>query len=138
MLARDVGPAKVLQLLILPLVGRTLHTRAFGISTVVLVDKLMAALIPDFTLLSAHVELGTELLVLYQFCQSSDTTGAAGVLTLKASWISVCLFRILDSDVSAIEVFVFFYTVLAHGYNELGAVAIVQHNSHVTHSSILL
>lgn len=69
MLARNVGSAKVFQLLILPLVGRTLHTRASGVSTIVLVDKLMAALVPDFTLLSAHVVgAGVQLLGLYQFC----------------------------------------------------------------------
>jgi hypothetical protein len=55
MLARDVGSSEMLQLLILPLVGWTCYACTFGVGAIVFVDKLMAALVPDFTLLSAHV-----------------------------------------------------------------------------------
>jgi hypothetical protein len=55
MLAGDVGSSKVLQLLILPLVGWTCYACTLGSATVVLVDELMAALVPDFALLSAHL-----------------------------------------------------------------------------------
>jgi hypothetical protein len=56
MLARDIGSPEVLQLLKLPHVGRASHTRTFGFGTIVLVDELMAALVPDFAQLSAHVD----------------------------------------------------------------------------------
>jgi hypothetical protein len=56
MLAGDVGSSKVLQLLILPLVGWTCYACALGSAAVVLVDELMATLVPDFALLSAHLK----------------------------------------------------------------------------------
>jgi hypothetical protein len=68
MLARDVGSSKVLQFLMLPLIRRTLQARTSGFLAVVLVDELVAALVPDFTQLSAHVGVGVQLLVLHQFC----------------------------------------------------------------------
>jgi hypothetical protein len=61
MLARNIGASEMLQLLILPLVGWTCYACTFGVGTVVFVDKLMAALVPDFTLLSAHLDTRLEL-----------------------------------------------------------------------------
>jgi hypothetical protein len=61
MLARDVGSSEMLQLLILPFVGSTCYACAFGVGAIVFVDKLMAALVPDFTLLLAHLDTRLEL-----------------------------------------------------------------------------
>lgn len=68
MLARNVGSAEVFQLLILPLGFGTLYARTSGLSAIVLVDELMAALVPGLTQLSAHVGVGVRLIVLHQFC----------------------------------------------------------------------
>jgi hypothetical protein len=61
MLARDVGSSEMLQLLIPPFVGWTCYACAFGVGAIVFVDKLMAALVPDFTLLLAHFDTRLEL-----------------------------------------------------------------------------
>lgn len=61
MFARDVGSSKVLQLLILPLIGRTGYTSASGTGTVISPDEFVAALVPDFAQLPAHVGVCLEL-----------------------------------------------------------------------------
>lgn len=66
MFARDVGSSEVLQLLILPLVGRAGHTRASRIGTVISPNELILALVPDFTQLPAHFGVCLEMKRLFQ------------------------------------------------------------------------